>query len=171
MMSFPSKRMSNEFAIDALLVDQRELPVSGKQGCYSDGKVNFVSEPDSGDGIVRTFDQCKEWANWLDCDIRLPADNELFVDIDSEDAWKQFEHVWPVMKKHYAMRYKSTPSRSGLPKRHVVITLASDKHTLLEKIAMQAALGSDGRRETISIVRALAREDNVVVFFEPKVKV
>jgi hypothetical protein len=136
-------------------------------GCYFDGKKPFVSECDSGDGIERTYEQCQAWAKHLGCSVRKPANDELFVDIDSEEAYKQFFHVWPLVKRHFAYHYVMTPSKSGLPKRHAVVRLVRKDHSLLEKIALQAALGSDGRREVISVVRAVKGEENVVVFFEP----
>ena len=135
-----------------------------------------VPDPDSGDGVVRTDEQMKAWAEVLGCDYRLAKENELFVDIDSETAWKLFEHVFPVVGKHFCspplpkdwkMNCVVTPSKSGLPKRHVVVKLAQAQ-PLLVRIALQAALGSDGRREAISTLRATQGEPNVVVFFEPK---
>lgn len=128
----------------------------------------FVSEPESGDGIMRTFEQCTEWAEWMGCDLRLPESNELFVDLDSEEAYSHFKHVWPIAKRHFAISYKESASKSGLPKRHIVVRLDKDTYTLTEKLVLQAALGSDGRREVMSLVRCMAREENVVVFFEPK---
>ncbi len=143
-----------------------------KQGChFSEGKP-FISECDSGDGIVRTDEQMRAFAKHLGLDLRVATDRELFVDIDSEEDWKRFEHAFPVVGKQFCSGRKwqfdctVTPSKSGLPKRHVVVRLAAPQ-PLLVRIALQAALGSDGRREGISVLRAQRGEENVVVFFEP----
>lgn len=137
----------------------------------------WVPDPDSGDGIIRTDEQMQAWAEILGCTFRVATETELFVDLDSEAAWATFQHVFPVVREHFcgspftASNWQRhcvvTPSKSGLPKRHVVVRLATPQ-PLLVRIALQAALGSDGRRETISILRALRNEPNVVVFFEPK---
>lgn len=165
--------MSN-FEIDMDLVASFNAPIF-PPGCFGGGgEAAVISECDSGDGIVRTDEQMKVWAEHLDCDFQVAGEDELFIDIDSPEALAQFDHVWPVVQRQFGVSYTSaepgirvTPSKSGGEKRHIRVKLGQSQ-PLLARIALQAALGSDGRREAISVLRALRGEENVVVFFEPK---
>ncbi len=128
----------------------------------------LVPDASSGDGIIRTSEQCREWAETLNCDLREAKANELFVDIDSEHQFGIFCVNVAVLKKHWkVVTWISSPSKQGLPHRHVVVRMAEDLD-LLTRIALQAALGSDPMRELLSIRRALNGEENVVIFFEPR---
>lgn len=168
--------MSN-FEIDMDLVASFDAPIF-PPGCFGGGgEAAVISECDSGDGIVRTDEQMRAWAEHLDCDFQVAGEDELFIDIDSPEALAQFEHVWPMVGKHFGISFISkkpgvvvTPSKSGGEKKHIRVKLGQSQ-PLLARIALQAALGSDGRREGISILRALRGEPNVVVFFEPKERV
>lgn len=161
------------FEIDMDLVASFDAPTLA-QGCFGGGgEPAVISEYDSGDGIVRTDEQMRAWAEHLDCDFQVAGEDELFIDIDSNQALIQFDHVWPVVGKHFGTSFISkepgvviTPSKSGGEKRHIRVKLGQPQ-PLLARIALQAALGSDGRREAISVLRALRGEENVVVFFEP----
>ena len=73
-----------------------------------------------------------------------------------------------LLKKHFWFTGETTtPSGSGLPHRHVIITLGKPMD-LLARIALQACMGSDPTRELLSVRRALDKEENVVIFFEKK---
>lgn len=129
----------------------------------------FVEVPQSDDGKIRTDEQMKAWADANGCDYRVAGESELFIDIDSDVDFARFQHVWPIFAEHFGDKSQPviTPSKSGGEKRHVVVGLKSPQ-PLLVRIALQAAMESDGRREAISVLRALAGEPNVVVFFEPR---
>lgn len=141
-----------------------------------------VPEIWSGDGTLRTTEQCRQWAEALNCDILYPKANQLFIDIDGDESWKRFMFIWPYFAKHfYPAQYTATPSKSGLPRRHVVVNLGyddkPDKYVILVRILMQSLLGSDPMRELISLRRTLdvvkshrVPEDaeTIICFFEPK---
>lgn len=128
-----------------------------------------VSDASSGDGIIRTDEQMNEWAEALDCTIRKANDYQLFIDIDTDHQFAIFERQLPILEKHWPtyLNWIATPSKQGLPHRHVVIRFAKALD-LMTRIALQAAMGSDPTRELLSIRRALNKEENVVVFFEKR---
>lgn len=133
-----------------------------------DEKAMDAGVPDvsSGDGILRTWEQCQEWAEKIGCDIVEAKANQLFIDIDTEAQFAQFE--FQLLKEHfYFTKITITPSKQGLPRRHIVIEMGKE-YPLITRIALQAILGSDPTRELISIKRALEDESNVVIFFEKK---
>ena len=94
----------------------------------------------------------------LACGYRVcyPADNELQLDIDSEEqyaAWKKAEGIIS-RNEVFTAAVEEAPSSSGLPHCHVRIRLPFDV-TPWQRIALQAALGSDPVRELLSCVRML----------------
>lgn len=128
-----------------------------------------VPDASSGDGILRTKEQCAAWAQSVGCICVEASDKELFVDLDSDEQFKKFNEQIGLLKKHfYFLSVDIQPSKSGLPHRHVKIQMAQ-AYPLLVRIALQACLGSDLTRELLSVRRALDLEDNVVIFFEKEV--
>lgn len=88
--------------------------------------------------------------------VCYPADNELQLDIDSEEqyaAWKKAEGII-ARNEVFTAVVEEAPSSSGLPHCHVRILLPFDV-TPWQRIALQAALGSDPVRELLSCVRML----------------
>jgi hypothetical protein len=84
---------------------------------------------------------------------------------------KRFDRGMDVMIKHFnAQVIKSTPSRSGLPKRHLIVRLNRPVSNA-ERIALQAALGSDPVREILGIVRVQHNDPHPTLFLESKVTV
>jgi hypothetical protein len=133
----------------------------------ADGVVNDAS---SGDGIIRTSEQMQEWATRLHCRWIEAADNQLFIDIDTDLQFAVFETQVKLFKKHFYFKSVTvSPSKQGLPHRHVIIEMGAN-YPLLTRIAFQACLGSDPARELLSVKRAIDGESNVVVFFEKKDK-
>ena len=101
------------------------------------------------------------------CEVRYPASNELFIDIDSERDFERFKVLLGMFERFYKVRgWRATPSASGLPHRHVVVEVGGNV-TAFERIAMQAMLGSDLKREMLSFERHLEDNPNPTVFFEP----
>jgi len=101
-------------------------------------------------------------------DVVLPEPYDLFVDIDNEAAYKQFDKGMDFVIKHFNGRIiKNTPSRSGLPKRHIIVRLGGHVADA-ERIALQAALGSDPVREILGIVRVQHKDPHPTLFLEKK---
>lgn len=101
-------------------------------------------------------------------DVILPEPYDLFIDIDDDDAMKRFDKSMGFIIQHFnGQVIKSTPSRSGLPKRHIIVRLDSPV-TDAERIALQAAMGSDPVREILGIVRVQHKDPHPTLFLEEK---
>lgn len=102
--------------------------------------------------------------------IVYPKDDELFIDLDSESAYgnfqERFQYVKVVSDEWGSASYKTTPSKSGLPKRHVVIRVPGKVFSDYERLALQFAFGSDFIREALSAFRGACGNKNLSVFFE-----
>jgi hypothetical protein len=101
-------------------------------------------------------------------DVVFPTDYELQLDIDDDRAFSIFQELKTIVDKYYViLNEKVTPSRSGLPKRHVTLKLAT-KVTPLERIALQTCLGSDRVRELLGVIQVLLKDPHPTLFLEKK---
>lgn len=133
-----------------------------------DTGIPYVPDASSGEGILRTPEQMREWADILSCDFIEATDKQLFVDLDTEEQYTLFQIQIKLLKKHFYFKsYRVTESKQGIPHRHVVVEMA-EAYPLINRIALQACLGSDSARELMSVRRCMNQEDEVVVFFEKK---
>lgn len=94
--------------------------------------------------------------------------NKLLIDLDDEDAQARFQNMIDMLDDVYGFIHVETwQSKSRKPeKQHVVITMSREL-SLPERIALQAIMGSDPRRELLSLARH-EDVDNPVVLFKPK---
>ena len=105
--------------------------------------------------------------------VVYPKNHELQIDIDSEEQYKRFCHSMDVVDRNEVLgqmvgSITEKPSSSGLPKRHITISLVMNV-TELERIAWQGALCSDPVRELLSLQRYYLRDEHPTLFKE-KVK-
>lgn len=103
--------------------------------------------------------------------IVLPADNELQIDIDDDEQFEIFSRTSESFAKNWWLDadmpvVEVHPSKSGLPSRHVTITLPFDV-TPWQRIALQASLGSDPMRELLSAMRLMKGDIAPTLFVEP----
>ena len=99
--------------------------------------------------------------------ILVPEKDELFIDIDSEEDYKHFSKmITRVMKEFTGITFTEKPSKSGLPKRHIVVRWPWEIENI-ERITWQAILGSDRTREMLSMFR-MYNEDPVPTLFAEK---
>lgn len=108
------------------------------------------------------------------CYVVYPADNQLQIDIDSDEAFALFEKRMAELYRRtpYPMYQLShdpviTPSKSGLPHRHVTLTFSMRVFSEWERIGMQLALGSDPTREALNALRLASGIGKPSRFFEP----
>lgn len=94
-----------------------------------------------------------------------PKDNELFVDLDHQADVDQFGvrletflRVYPEASVQY--------TRSSGGGWHAYVTVPNETFTIDQRIALQAALGSDPLREMIAISHAKGGYQWPCVFFE-----
>lgn len=119
--------------------------------CYEENSEEFIE---------RMEDQGYE--------IIYPAPNELLIDLDTEEDWKNFKsHFYRLRNEFPEMKFKDYPSKSGLPRRHVRVTMPFQMDNL-ERIAWQAVLCSDPVRELLSMIRWKAGYNHPTLFCEPK---
>jgi hypothetical protein len=98
--------------------------------------------------------------------VVFPGESELQLDLDTEHAFNIYLELKPIIERYYGIeKEKITPSRSGLPKRHVTVTLYT-KLTSYERIALQAILGSDRVRELLSAIQEMQGDQHPTLFLE-----
>lgn len=102
------------------------------------------------EALTLAYSQAK--AKQKGCDVRMPKPSELFIDLDTDEAFALFEAQWKIFTEHVVATHVVTPSQSGLPHRHVVVLLPFVVKTEIERVLMQAMLGSDPKRELLSWV-------------------
>lgn len=98
-----------------------------------------------------------------------PRNQELFVDLDSPDASTSFEAMWEFFDgwEPGAKITANRPSRIE-GHRHVVVDLGRPVKNATERVLLQLVLGSDRKREFLSLKRIEHGFDDadVTVFFE-----
>jgi len=115
-----------------------------------------------------TSTQAREWAEREGLDVRAPKDNELFLDLDDMAAREEFDRNYDLVYHMINIKsVSSTPSRSKLDGKHVVVTLGCSV-TPLERCLLQAILGSDRRREAHSYARIKEGDLEPTLFFEKR---
>lgn len=96
-----------------------------------------------------------------------PQPNELFVDLDVQADLRVLEHLLKVLEHNgvEAVITRNTPSRTA---GHAHVVVRVDRVlTPLERIALQACLGSDRKRELLALLRVWAGVSYApTVFFE-----
>lgn len=103
--------------------------------------------------------------------VVTPSDRELQIDIDSEEHYAVFLRSAEVVLLNWGeacdIEIEEHPSSSGLPRRHITLTLPFDV-TPWQRIALQAALGSDPIRELLSATRLMKGDVHPTLFVEEK---
>jgi hypothetical protein len=115
---------------------------------------------------ARTSEGAVKWAAENNLDVVFPNNNQLLVDLDTYASTQEYDRTIPLVTEIYGLQDVSeTRSRSG--NLHRVVTLKTPISSM-ERIALQAILGSDHRREAHSLRRLMQGEANPTLFFEKK---
>jgi hypothetical protein len=94
-----------------------------------------------------------------------PKENELFIDIDSEEQLKEFYR----RAFHLGISLEDIKVTSSKTEGHKHITITTQKtFTDLERIAWQAALNDDPLKVFLSVMRVHVGIQNPTTFFENK---
>jgi hypothetical protein len=99
--------------------------------------------------------------------VLYPAENELQLDIDGMDdhaRWLTARDVLDRNEIEYTV-VSETPSRSGFPACHIIIKLP-ESVTPWQRIALQAAFGSDHIRELLSCIRLMRGDAHPTLLVE-----
>lgn len=102
------------------------------------------------------------------CIVIEPNECELFIDIDDEaSATHCIAGINRIKARIKDIDYRMSPSPSGSPGRfHIVVTVPGRVFTPIERVAWQAALGSDRMRELNSLCDILDGDPLPTIFFE-----
>jgi len=107
--------------------------------------------------------------------VKYPARNELFIDIDNtfqlEMFNRRFNDLSAIPNELFDdAKVTETPSRSGFPHLHIIVSLIKNKRRIKltdwQRVALQFALGSDPVKETLTVYRILAEVENPSILFE-----
>jgi hypothetical protein len=123
-----------------------------------------------GNDIFYDFDAIAELeAAKVNCKVVYPAPNQLQLDLDSDLAYEYMQRRLEDVENRLQWEYEIDvrPSRSGLPHRHVYITVEDKTFDEWERIAMQVMLGSDPVREGLNALRLAAGQERPTRLFEP----
>jgi len=97
-----------------------------------------------------------------------PKRNELQIDIDGSAELAIFRQQWSILEKAGITKtwaFSISPSkRPG--KFHVTVTIQGCDITNINRVCLQAILGSDIRREAFNLCRVLNGNKYPIVFFE-----
>jgi hypothetical protein len=119
---------------------------------------------------TKTKEDAEKKAKRLGLILTKPAANELFIDLDSLEATRDFLFVrMPALKQVWKQAdFLMSPSPSGKNgHNHARVTIPELKTlTDHERIALQAALGSDPLREMLAIHNARDGYPYLSVLFE-----
>jgi hypothetical protein len=115
----------------------------------------------------RTGEEARAWAkeNGLSGPY-LPNDYQLILDIDTKGDMRRFRYAYDLVRDYIGI--ESVKKRKSANKKHgyhIMVTLRNPLGAA-ERIALQAIMGSDSRREAHCLIRFLAGEPNPTMFFE-----
>ena len=127
----------------------------------------------SGDTKKRCLEKNSEdaikWAAENDLTVLFPKDNQLFLDIDTNEDRDVFNRNRELVDEVYGI--VDVQERSSRSKGHVhLIVTLRESITPLGRIALQAILGSDRRREAHSLRRLEDGEARPTLFFEKPIE-
>lgn len=92
-------------------------------------------------------------------------DKTLLLDLDSDAAFEQYLRVPPTIEQYFGVAETEVwYSKSG--NRHVRVTLTNSYEPYM-RYALQAALGSDGVKEALTIVRERNGCEAASILFKP----
>lgn len=93
----------------------------------------------------------------------------LLLDIDTPASRKQYERVMPTLQQYFAVKsIEEWPSKSN--NAHIRITLSQPIDDPFARYALQAALGSDGVKEVLTVIRERNGCASSSILFKPAPK-
>jgi hypothetical protein len=100
--------------------------------------------------------------------VAVPTPRQLFVDIDNEIDYGIFQARYERLIHFYSVEELiELPSKSGLPNRHITVTLREPVDNK-ERLILQLFLGSDPIREFLGLQRIKVDDPVPTLFLERK---
>lgn len=88
----------------------------------------------------------------LNLEVKYPTSDELFVDIDTNEDFIFLNSNIDKLKKHFkSVTFTWSISKSGGDKKHIIVKMPWPMSEI-ERICLQACLGSDRVRELLSFI-------------------
>lgn len=116
----------------------------------------YYSSGDHAAHVTRQLEESGEAAEW---EVVLDNETTLLLDYDSPVLPEQFHTILSIIQQvHNPCTYCAYKSRSG--NTHVIVKLPSAM-TQLERVAWQAAFGSDCKREALYLNRIVGGDTNI----------
>lgn len=100
--------------------------------------------------------------------VVVPTATQIQIDIDNDADYARYTQAYDMLRdlRIYAkLNASERPSRNGGEGRHITIDLGDDV-TPIERIALQAIMGSDFKRELFSLSRVKDGEAIPTLFYE-----
>jgi hypothetical protein len=159
MSKFEDNLMNTEGMSDERLSDPR---------FNSDLEMKAIDYDPNG---MPNSDRARERAVVEGLDVVYPEPNQLFIDIDNEHSYRLFENQLTIVNKFIGyFEIKEAPSKSSTPdnfKMHVTLTFGKlVTFTPLERLALQAMLGSDRVRELLGYIEMKNDDPTPTLFLE-----
>lgn len=128
--------------------------------------MNYTSQEDHAAYVKTQLINDEEDKDWA---VVIASDMMLMLDFDTPEIPQTFITQLEIMEQAFrtTVTYTVTPSRSG--NKHVIVHLPVPM-SLFERIAWQAVLGSDPKREALHLLAVAKDEKNPVVLVMPRVK-
>jgi hypothetical protein len=82
--------------------------------------------------------------------VVYPTAHTLLIDIDSDADLKVFKENLVVLQEHFEVKWSWSPSRRKAEGKHIIVKIEEEEFTFLERLGLQAMLGSDRKRELLS---------------------
>jgi hypothetical protein len=100
--------------------------------------------------------------------VVYPGDDEVLIDIDNDHSFQVYLKHRDVIAKHLGILSENVqPSRNKKEGLHVTLKMKSPV-TELERIAIQACLGSDRMREVLGFIQYKNGDPHPTLFLEKK---
>lgn len=119
-----------------------------------------------GTSIANSFEDSVVYAKTLGCVLKVPKENQVFVDIDSGEAFDEYRTRLLWLLTQIAIKEVSvTPSKSSWPHCHVILE-TNFALTDAERIVFQVLLGGCADANLCSFRNLLLKDEHPVRFFE-----
>lgn len=123
--------------------------------------------PDSNTESLNS-DQMQAWAEDHGMAILFPAPDELFIDIDNKESLQEFRESFALLRRMYDSQasYVKAESKTEDGEHWHIIVKLSKPVSAIERLALQAAMGSDNKRELLGYIRYKANDPKPTMFAE-----
>ena len=150
--------------------DQKPLTASEKIGSLINALWSFVIDGGSyfGSGSFMSESAFAK-AERENLTVVLPNPNQLFIDIDNDLSMAIYEKNFNTFAQWYFVDGSPVivPSKSGGDRKHITITLGGPIDPI-ERLILQAFLGSDLKREFLGLQRIKNEDPHPTLFLEKK---